>query len=156
MGLVAIVLIAHAPGNTTPPRALILGAVSGAGFGLQLILLKLAAVGGVLWALTSARLGGVLGMSAILLFAWPRNASAKPIWSGFWRMGVLAGVLDTIGNVGYTLAAHHGRLDVAALVSSLYPGITILLAALLLRERPTKRQAAGMAVALASVVILSL
>ena len=162
LGAVAIWLIAHSPGHGTPPRALLLGALSGAGFGLQLILLKLASKDGVLWALTSARLGGVLAMSAILLFVWPRQGekenigSQSRIWSGFWKMGILAGCLDTIGNFGYTLAAHGGRLDLAALVSSLYPGFTILLAAMILREHPTRRQTLGMAVALASVVMLSL
>jgi drug/metabolite transporter (DMT)-like permease len=159
LGCLAIWLIAHAPGHATPPLALLLGAISGAGFGFQLILFKLAARDGVLWALTSARIGGVLGMTAILLFAWPRenmDGVQKRIWRGFWRIGILAGVLDTMGNLGYTLAAHTGRLDLAAMVSSLYPGFTILLAALLLRERPTARQTLGMAIALASVVLLSL
>jgi len=166
LGCVAIWLIAHSPGHGTPPMALLLGAASGAGFGLQLILFKLASKDGVLWALTSARIGGVLGMVAILLFAWPRKTGAqagkriasagKRVWTGFWRIGILAGVLDTLGNVGYTLAAHTGRIDLAALVSSLYPGVTILLAALILHEHPTRRQTTGMVLALASVVLLSL
>lgn len=162
LGTIAIWLIAHSPGHGTPPRALLLGALSGTGFGLQLILLKLASKDGVLWALTSARMGGVLAMSAILLFAWPRQSEKENtgpqsrIWSGFWKMGILAGCLDTVGNFGYTIAAHGGRLDLAALVSSLYPGFTILLAAIILREHPTRRQTLGMAVALASVVMLSL
>jgi drug/metabolite transporter (DMT)-like permease len=161
----------HSPGHNTPPSALLLGAISGIGFGVQLILFKLAARDGVLWALTSARIGGVLGMAAILLFAWPRRPGSSSIgssgtgsnrqgqgrvWTGFWRIGILAGSLDTLGNLGYTLAAHAGRIDLAATVSSLYPGFTILLAALILRERPTRRQTLGMAVALASVVLLSL
>lgn len=159
LGALAIWLVCHSgghAGDTTPPYALFLGAISGAGFGLQLILLKLAANGGVIWALTSARIGGVAGMAVILLFAWPRSTQSRPIYSGFWKLGILAGALDTIGNVGYTIAAHTGRLDIAAMVSSLYPGFTILLAAMLLRERPTRRQTLGMAVALASVVLLSL
>ena len=163
LGVLAIWLVCytgrHSPGHNTPPIALWLGAISGTGFGLQLILLKLAAQDGVFWALTSARIGGVLGMAVILLFAWPRrtgNPSGARIWRGFWRMGILAGALDTIGNVGYTLAAHTGRLDLAAMVSSLYPGFTILLAAIVLHERPTGRQTLGMAVALASLVLLSL
>ena len=155
LGCLAIWLIAHAPGHATPAKALWLGAISGVGFGLQLVLLKLAANGGVLWALTSARMGGVAAMAAILLFAWPRLAG-KPVLSGFWWMGILAGGLDTIGNLGYTLAAHNGRLDIAAMVSSLYPGCTILLAAIILGERASRRQTLGMAVALVSVVLLSL
>jgi drug/metabolite transporter (DMT)-like permease len=170
LGCVAIWLVCHSrgrsSGNITPPLALLLGAISGVGFGLQLILLKLAANGGVLWALTSARIGGVLGMAVILLFAWPRRPGngagsrdgqqQNRIWTGFWGLGVLAGGLDTLGNIGYTIAAHTGRLDLAAMVSSLYPGFTILLAALILHERPTRRQTLGMAIALASVVLLSL
>ena len=171
LGCLAIWLIAHAPGHGTPPVALLLGAVSGAGFGFQLILFKLAANGGVLWALTSARIGGVLGMAAVLLFAWPRRnlpgpespgpaesslALPRRVVSGFWRMGILAGILDTLGNAAYTMAAHTGRLDLAAMVSSLYPGFTIVLAAMILRERPSRKQTLGMAIALASVVMLSL
>ena len=155
LGCVAIWLVSHAGGQATPPEALWLGALSGAGFGLQMILFKVAANGGVVWALTSARIGGVAGMTMILLFAWPR-AGGKRVVSGFWRTGIVAGVLDTIGNLGYTLAAHRGRMDIAAMVSSLYPGFTILLAAMLLGERASRRQTVGMAVALASVVLMSL
>ncbi len=72
LGCVAIWLVSHAGGQATPPEALWLGALSGAGFGLQMILFKVAANGGVVWALTSARIGGVAGMTMILLFAWPR------------------------------------------------------------------------------------
>jgi hypothetical protein len=45
-----------------------------------------------------------------------------------------------IGNLFYIQATRFGRLDVAALVCSLYPAGTILLAALVLREWPTRRQ----------------
>lgn len=161
LGVVAIWLIAHSPRldktrHETPPLALLYGALAGAGFGVQLILFKLASSGGVLWALTSARIGGVLGLVAILLVAWPRNQDGGRIQRGFWRIGVIAGALDTVGNLGYTVAARSGRLDLAAIISSLYPGFTILLAAMLLRERPSRRQTVGMAVALASVVLMSL
>jgi drug/metabolite transporter (DMT)-like permease len=67
----------------------------------------------------------------------------------------LAGSLDTVGNLFYLKATQVGRLDVAAVVCSLYPGGTILLAALVLREWPTRRQIAGMALALAAVALLS-
>ena len=156
VGCIAIWFIAYAPMHAdTPPMALVMGAISGAGFGIQLVLLKIASNGGVIWALTSSRIGGVLGLILVLFFVWPKDLGSGN-WSGVWRMGILAGALDTIGNLGYTVAAHGGRLDVAATVSSLYPGITILLAALLLHERPSRRQSLGMALALASVLLLSL
>ena len=70
-------------------------------------------------------------------------------------MGILAGSLDTLGNLFYIQTTRFGRLDVAAMVCSLYPAGTILLAALVLREWPTRRQFAGIALALAAVALLS-
>jgi drug/metabolite transporter (DMT)-like permease len=176
MGLAAIWLITREPSregkrSTTPPAALLLGLLSGIGFGTQLILLKLASiqmpgaqmasahttnVGAMLWIMTSARAAGVAAM-LLVLSAMPHKAPWRGFWfTGFWFTGILAGTLDTVGNLFYLQAARIGRLDVAALVCSLYPAVTILLAALVLHERPTRRQLAGMALALAAVGLLSL
>lgn len=152
-GLGAIWLITHAPvkdGPGSPPAALLLGALAGTGFGVQLILFKLASGGGLLWTMTSARAAGSLAMILVILVKPPKGP-----WKGFWQTGVLAGMLDTIGNLFYLRAAQFGRLDVAAVVCSLYPAGTILLAALVLHERPTRRQMAGMALALGAVMLLS-
>ena len=67
----------------------------------------------------------------------------------------IAGVFDASGNTFYTVATRLGRLDIAAVLSSLYPAATIVLAALLLKERTTLSQAAGMALALIAVVLIS-
>jgi drug/metabolite transporter (DMT)-like permease len=64
--------------------------------------------------------------------------------------------LDTLGNLLYIQTTRFGRLDVAAMICSLYPAVTILLAALVLREWPTRRQFGGMALALIAVALLSL
>jgi drug/metabolite transporter (DMT)-like permease len=152
-GCVAIWLITHTPaarGSGTPPAALLFGALAGVGFGTQLILFKMASGGGILWAMTSARAAGVLALLLFLAVMPPKG----PL-RGFWLIGILAGSLDTLGNLFYIQATRFGRLDVAALVCSLYPGGTILLAALVLRERPTRRQMAGIGMALAAVVLLS-
>jgi drug/metabolite transporter (DMT)-like permease len=87
----------------------------------------------------------------LVILLWP---PARP-WRGFWQLGILAGMLDTIGNLFYIRTTQIGRLDVAAVVCSLYPAGTILLAALMLKELPTKRQLAGMAMALGAVALLS-
>lgn len=158
LGLGAIWLITHAPvakgpgskGMATPRAALLLGALAGTGFGTQLILFKMASGGGILWAMTSARAAGVAALVLFLVAAPP----TRP-WRGFWLTGIAAGALDTVGNLFYLEATRWGRLDVAAVVCSLYPGGTILLAALVLREWPTRRQMAGMALALAAVALLS-
>ena len=110
----------------------------------------MASGGGLLWTMTSARAAGSLAMILVILVKPPKGP-----WKGFWQTGILAGMLDTIGNLFYLRAAQFGRLDVAAVVCSLYPAGTILLAALVLHERPTRRQMAGMALALGAVMLLS-
>lgn len=70
-------------------------------------------------------------------------------------MAVSAGLLDTAGNALYMLSSITGRLDVAAVLSSLYPGATIGLAALFLHERATRLQAVGMGLALAAVALIA-
>jgi drug/metabolite transporter (DMT)-like permease len=134
----------------TPPAALLLGALAGLAFGAQLIFFKLAAGGNILWVLTSTRAAGVTAMLLVLLVMPP----TRP-WRGFWLFGILAGSLDTLGNLFYIQTTRHGRLDVAAMVCSLYPAGTILLAALVLGEWPAPRQFAGIALALAAVALLS-
>lgn len=151
-GLLAIWLIARSPatsGAGTPRKALALGACAGAGFGAQLIFFKMAATGGVMWALTSGRIAGSAGILLVVAVVRPKSRS------GFWLPGAVSGALDSIGNVFYMMASELGRLGVAAVISSLYPAGTILLAGAILRERPTVRQVAGMGLALASVALLS-
>jgi drug/metabolite transporter (DMT)-like permease len=158
IGLAAIWMITHAPATKgepkkrtpTPPTALLLGALAGTGFGMQLVFFKMASGGGMLWVMTSARAAGVVAMLLVLVAMPP-----KAPWRGFWLTGIAAGALDTVGNLFYLQATRFGRLDVAAVVCSLYPAGTIMLAALVLRERPTRRQIAGMALALAAVALLS-
>ena len=118
-GCLAIWLITHSPatnGARTAPKALLFGALAGVGFGAQLILFKMAGAGGVLWTLTTGRIAGVVALLLFLAFTPPPGP-----WRGFWIMGVLSGSLDTIGNLFYMLTAQLGRLDVAAVICSLYP-----------------------------------
>jgi drug/metabolite transporter (DMT)-like permease len=151
---------ALAPASRTP---LLMGALAGIGFGSQLILLKMAGTVSIFWIMTFARAAGVLGLVGVLLIVSRMGARIGPLKelrtgprSGFLSFGILAGSLDTLGNLFYILATRLGRLDVAALVSSLYPGGTILLAMLVLGEKPGRQQVAGIALALAAVALLSI
>ena len=161
-GCVAIWLITHQPlesrdsANAAVHRkALALGALAGVCFGTQLTLLKFAGEGGALWVMTTSRAAGVASLLLVLLFRHERKKSQGQKAHGYVLIGAFAGSLDTIGVLIYLRASQLGRLDVAAVTSSLYPAFTILLSALILRERPTVRQFAGMALALAAVMLLS-
>jgi drug/metabolite transporter (DMT)-like permease len=153
VGLVGIWMISQAQNGSnseTPARALLLGACAGTGFGAQLILFKMAAEGGDLWALTSGRIAGAVAILLTVAIARPKGP-----WRGFWLAGILSGSLDAVGNLFYMQASQLGRMDVAAVICSMYPAGTILLAGIILRERPSKRQLTGMGLALAAVALLS-
>ena len=106
----------------------------------------------VLWPLVTARLTS-LSMLFIVATATrqPRLAEVK----NHVPLVVLVGVMEVGGNAFYALAAQAGRLDVAAVVSSLYPATTVWLAWLVLKERLTRLQTVGIVAALAAIVLIA-
>lgn len=142
-------------------RTSLLALLGGLGFGFYFVSLKYAASAGVLWAMGVSRIGSA-GTCALLLcgmFLFLRSEEG-PSSSAFARKTlawILAGsILDTAGNLLFIAATRAGRLDVAAVLASLYPASTILLAAWVLRERTTPRQMGGMLLALPAVVLITL
>jgi drug/metabolite transporter (DMT)-like permease len=135
----------------------VLALLAGAGFGVYFIALKMAGSAGVVWPMATARIGSLTVCSALLLgLRFQAGGEARVRLSRQavgWALSTA--VLDTSGNLLFLAATRAGRLDVAAVLASLYPASTILLAALALGERPTRRQALGMLVAVAAVVLIA-
>jgi drug/metabolite transporter (DMT)-like permease len=68
----------------------------------------------------------------------------------------LSSLLDSTGNALYAMSARLGRMDVAVVLGSLYPGSTVLLAWFILKERVSLLQLTGILVALAAIVLITL
>ena len=125
---------------------------AGVAFGIFFTALAQAHAGAGLYPLLGTRvlslvllLGGACALRRPLRVARPRLPTLA-----------LCGVLDMGANVLYVLAAHAGPLSIVAVLSSLYPAATVALAALVLRERLVRAQWAGVAVAFAGVLCISL
>jgi drug/metabolite transporter (DMT)-like permease len=136
-----------------------LAILAGAGFGVYFTALKFAGVAGVVWPMATARIGS-LSTCGLILLAFTIGGRSETGAGWLPRRAVLwalsTAVLDTSGNLLFIASTRTGRLDIAAVVASLYPASTILLAAWMLHEWPTRRQALGMVVAAAAVVMITL
>jgi len=69
-------------------------------------------------------------------------------------LAAMAGALDTLGHIGYVHAATHGSMGVAAALVAVFPGIAVLLAALVFRERVTHAQLVGFARGIAGILFI--
>ena len=69
-------------------------------------------------------------------------------------IAVGAGIVDTVGNVCFAASSQHGLVSLTAVLASLYPIVTVLLAASLLHERVAPLQRTGIALTLAGVVLI--
>jgi drug/metabolite transporter (DMT)-like permease len=133
------------------PKGLGLALLAGLGFGSFFILISRVSHGAVFWPLAAARLSSFLFLLAVVLFRRQMILPDKSVLPVVF----LAGALDVAGNVFFVLATHDGRLDVAAILSSLYPAVTVLLASIILKERVTRLQAIGIFVALVAIPLIS-
>jgi drug/metabolite transporter (DMT)-like permease len=151
LALVSIWLVARPNEDVDSHRGLGLAILAGVMFGLFLVAGKQAGHHGVFWPLVAARFISTLLMLALVAIS-PRDP--QPLRTVFWPM-ILSGLLDSAGNALFIAATRHGRLDVAAVLSSLYPASTVILARVFLKERISSWQGVGIVGALASVALIS-
>lgn len=151
LALAAVWLISRTGRSTIRWSDLGLPSLAGLCFGIFYVIIGSASGSNVWWPLVAARLGSLsLLLSVTLLAHQPRLVEKT-----HFMLIVIIGVMEVGGNACYILARQAGRLDVAAVLASLYPAVTVLLARLVLKEHVGRAQAMGIAAALAAITLIT-
>ena len=126
--------------------------LAGVGFGLYFILMNAATRQTTLWPMVYSRSAGLLAMALFIIIRRDSFATVRAAWP----VMILNGILDVGGNFFYILAGQAGRLDVSAVLSSLFPGSTVILAWIILKERLTRTQWLGILCALIAIILFTI
>ncbi len=160
--LAAVIAIGLISRTSEPPPAdprleedrpvLLLAVAAGFAFGTVFVLLAETGPDAGFWPLVAGRSTSVVMLTGVALvggggFRRPSRASMATI--------APAGVLDMAANAVFLLATRRGLLALVAVLSSLYPASTVLLARLVLHERLTRTQIAGLVLAGGGVVLIA-
>ena len=128
--------------------------LAGVGFGCYFIFMHNATQNNsaTLWPMIVSRVAGTLLLLGFVL------ARREPLGvpRGAWNVVLINATLDLAGNFFYILASKTGRLDISAILSSLYPGATVVLAWLLLEEHISRWQVVGIMLALGAIVLFAI
>lgn len=152
LAFAAVWLISGGKGFTFHTGELQQPIIAGLAFGAFFIFFERASQTSLLWPLIAVRIvsiSSLLGYAVLSRQSWhPTRESLTPL--------IISSILDTAGNVLYALSARTGRLDVAAVLGSLYPGTTVILAWVFLKEKISRIQTLGILLALGAIILLTL
>ena len=148
----AILLISSArdedPSKRTGIRE---GILAGAGFALVFIALDRAGSGSGAWPFVATQ---VVSFSLLGTLAIARRGKGLGIRRAL-APATLAGLLGGAAVLVYVVATSKGQLSIVAVIASLYPAVTIVLARLIIHERWTRTQVAGLLAAVLAVAVIS-
>jgi len=150
--LVGIWLVSTGHGSTgaAASRGLTFGGLAGIGFGGFFVFLAQVEPGHVFTPLAVAGCASLSVSMLALKISRQSLPSPKQHWVAFF-----AGALDATGAVCYLLATQWIRLDVAAVLGSLYPAITVLLFRVGLKEHVSRTQWIGLAVCVLAIALIA-
>jgi drug/metabolite transporter (DMT)-like permease len=128
------------------------GVIAGGCFALLFIALSQAGTGSGAWPLVSGQIVCCLLVAPLAIRELRRNG--PPAGSAFGQ-SVIAGVTGGIAALLYLTATGLGELAIIAVLTSMYPAVTVLLARVVLSERWTRMQALGLILSAAAVVVVA-
>jgi len=132
-------------------NGLLEGILAGVGFGVLFAALGQVPEGAGLWPLCACEVAAVVTtlVAALALGGDPRPRTVVEWW------GLGSGLLAAAASLAFLLATHHGLLSVSAVLTSLYPAFTVLLASMVLREHIHRAQAWGLGLCAVAVVLVA-
>lgn len=153
LGIVAVTIVAagrrvdRCAVLSTGPLLALLG---GAGFGIFFVLLDRTPDGSGLWPFVGARASSLVMLGVIVAVgrAGLPSRDAMPLVA-------VSGGLDMLANILFLLATRTGLLTIAALLTSMYPIVVVVLARHLLAERLGRPQQVAVALSLAAVGVIT-
>lgn len=151
----AIGLVSWQPasGNQSAPRTgLLYGAVAGSGFALLFVALDLAGTHAGAWPLIPGQAVSTL-VVAPFAFVGLRSAGRPSAITLAYMLG--AGLVNGVANLLFLASTGRGELAIVAVLSAMYPAVTVLLAHVVLGERWTRLQLGGLLLAGAAVVLIT-
>ncbi len=151
LGIAAVVLVSRVPAPSGGRSGIEPAIIAGAFIGVFSVLVSRYPTGQFLWPLALTRTTSVAAVVTVILVgrrSWRVPRPALPL-------ALVVGCLDVAGNALYVMATQAGRLDVAVVLSSLYPVVTVILAVAILGERLTRSHLAGIAAAAAAVALIA-
>jgi drug/metabolite transporter (DMT)-like permease len=152
LALAAIWLLSRPEPLQGRPAGISMALLAGLFFGGFFTMLDFIRGDTIFWPLISGRAASLVVM---ILFALMVRRQLVP--KGLpWGLLALAGVLDVGGNLFFLKAVQTGRLDAAAVLGSLYPAVTALLAWLIAHERMARVQVLGAAAAILAIVLITI
>lgn len=151
LGFAAVILVSAGADRGEGPSGVRPALAAGCSFGLFVLLISRVTRGLVFGPIAACRAASIVLVGFVVLAGRRSWRPAPRLLPGLCAVGLL----DVVGNMGFLLADQAGRLDVAALLSSLYPVVTVLLAAAVLRERVTALNALGIGAAAVAVGLIA-
>lgn len=151
LAIVAVVLVSRVDDGRAGPSGIGLALLAGVAIGTFGIAIKQISAGHAFGPLTIIRVTEAALIVAVILIGrqhWRADRTLLPAMAG-------VGVLDMAGNAAFILAVQAGSLAVAAVLSSLYPVTTVVLATVILGERITRSHAMGIALAAAAILCIA-
>jgi drug/metabolite transporter (DMT)-like permease len=132
------------------PKGVAMAALAGVGFaGFYLAIHQ--ATGSPVWIAAISRVGSILATAIAVVAVHPPLVLDGPSAV----CAAIAGIFDIIASALFIYASQRGRLDEAVVITSLYPGVTVLLARVVLKEHFSRWKFIGLLAALAAVPLIA-